>query len=101
MKILTEENHVCELLMEYALSIGVKRINELPGLWEHKIDDTWEVKCNGHNKTIGSVPPYSWSISYNGWPAGIMSITGEGILCAGEGGNEENLKEAILKKLNP
>jgi hypothetical protein len=93
------DKHVCEVMMDYALSMGCGQINKLPGLWESVIDENWTIRCNGHDKTIKGVPPYCWSIEYNGWPAGILSIMGEGVICAGELGNAENLIEAIEAKM--
>lgn len=39
--------------------LGVTKINRLPGLWVHKVDDEWQVSANGHGETIDQVPPYS------------------------------------------
>lgn len=95
----TEKIHIAHLFLEYAKFLGVKSISNLSGLWESKIDDQWTIKCNGHKETIDGVPGFSWLIEYNGWPAGILDIMGDGIICAGEGGNEENLRKAIELKM--
>lgn len=96
---MSEQKHVCEVILEYCSFLGVKKIDKLPGLWVNKVDDTWTIKCNGHLEAIEGVPPFSWFIEYNGWPAGIMDIMGGGILCAGEGGNEANLIAALESKM--
>jgi hypothetical protein len=87
-----QDKHICETLMEYVEFLGVTKIDALPGLWESKVDDHWTVKCNGHSFDIDSVPGFSWYIEYNGWPAGVISVLGDGFLCAGEAGNEEHLR---------
>lgn len=92
--------HIAEGLMVMAMYTGAKNLNAHPGLWEKKIDDTWHIKCNGHPEDLGGVPGLSWYIEYNGWPAGVMSVLGEGVLCAGEGGNEENLRIALIDFVN-
>ena len=94
-----EEKHICQLMMEYAMGLGARKIDQLPGLWESKIDDQWTIKCNGHTKDMEGVPAFCWSVEFNGWPAGIMSIRGEGVLCAGDLGNEDNLRKAIQNKM--
>lgn len=94
-----EEKSLAELLLEYAISTGAKRINELPGLWINQVDEHWLIKCNGHEDVIDHVPPFSWSIEYNGWPAGIMHIRGDGFLCSGEMANEKTLIAAIGAKM--
>ena len=93
--------HIVETLMEYAIFLGAKRINELPGLWENKINNQWTIKCNGHTEDIQGVPPFSWYIEYNGWPAGILSILGDWAIPAVNGLNEESLHKAIKVKMRP
>ena len=95
-----KKKHICELLLEYVTFLGIKRINEIDGLWVHQIDETWLIKCNGHQETIENVPGYCWAIEYNGWPAGILSVMGDGIMAMGMGANEHTLAEAINAKMN-
>lgn len=95
-----QDKHICETLMEYVSFLGVTKIDSLPGLWENKIDDTWTIKCNGHNYEVENVPPFSWYIEFNGWPAGVISVMGDGVLCAGKAGNEDNLRRAIEARMS-
>jgi hypothetical protein len=86
---------VCDL----AISLGVTRINKLPGCWEHQVDEHWWVAVNGHDKptlcsTETSVPPFSIYVVFNGWPAGIIDAGG-GCLAAGALANEETFLAAI------
>ena len=94
-------NHIVETLMEYAIFLGAKRINELPGLWENKINNQWTIKCNGHNEDMQGVPPFSWYVEYNGLPAGILSIMGDWAIPTVNGLNEESLHKAIKGKMRP
>lgn len=91
--------HIAELLLEYAMSLGVTPDLIKAGIWENKIDDHWTVKLNGQTEEVDSVPGFSWLIEFNGWPAGILSVLGDGFLCAGAYGNEENLRKAIEEKM--
>lgn len=93
------KKHVCELLVELALQKGAKDAIKLPGLFEMKIDNTWGAKMNPHDHEIESIPPYHWSLSFNGWPAGILHVMGDGVLCAGKAGNEKNLRAALKKAI--
>lgn len=80
--------------------VGIGKICDLPGCWEHKLDERWEFAFNGHQQaTVSSfstvpVPPFSVYIQYNGWPAGVLGFCG-GVIAAGEGANEETFLAAI------
>lgn len=95
-----QDKHICETLLEYVSFLGVKKIDSLPGLWENQIDEHWKIKCNGHKETIDNVPALCWSIEFNGWPAGILSVMGDGVICAGSEGNAENLQKAIEARMS-
>lgn len=86
-------------LCEYGLALGMKNISELPGCWEQKVDEHWWIACNGHSEPTecsegAKVPPFSFYIMFNGWPAGIIDAGG-GTLCAGAVANEGALIAAI------
>lgn len=98
-KHIIETGHIAESLLAFAMFKGAESISMKKELWQHKVDDTWTIKCNGQETKVDGVPPFSWYIEYNGWPAGILGIMGDGVLCAGDGGNEENLRAALLKRL--
>ena len=90
---------ICKLA-QLGGALGVTKITELPGCWEHKIDDEWEIAFNGHDEATASslssvpVPPMSVYIQYNGWPAGVVGFLG-GVIAASEGANEETFLAAI------
>lgn len=92
--------HICETLLDYVSFLGVQNIESLPGLWENQIDKHWKIKCNGHAETIDNVPALCWRIEFNGWPAGILSVIGEGVICGGDEANAENLQKAIEAKMS-
>jgi hypothetical protein len=96
---LIKDNHIAQGLLAYAMFNGATSIAMKEGLWENKVDEHWVVKCNGKPHKVDNIPAFSWYIEFNGWPAGIMSIMGDGVLCAGEAGNEENLRQALLNNV--
>jgi hypothetical protein len=55
---------------------GVPPPGKLEGLWIRKLDEQWLMKCNGHAEKIDGVPPFSFYIEFNGWPAGIIDAQG-------------------------
>lgn len=96
---MSDEKSLGQLLIDYALSQGAKQVNKIPGLWDNKIDEHWRIQFNPHHDVLGNVPPFSWYVEYNGFPAGILDIRGDGIICCGEFANENGLMEAIERKM--
>lgn len=92
--------HIGEALLSYAVIKGVTPAMIKTELWEDTVDDHWKIVCNGTHNKIGAIPPYSWSIEFNGWPAGFVSvITGESFLCAGVVANAATLQQALVKSI--
>lgn len=93
---------LCEafsVMAELATALGVSKIGNLPGCWEHQIDDQWWISVNGHDKAVSNrdgfnVEPFSMAITYNGWPAGICYRNG-GLIAAGECANEDTFISAM------
>lgn len=94
-----KSGHIAEGLLAFAMYNGATSISMKEGLWVKEVDKTWTVKCNGHKERVDTIPPFSWYIEFNGWPAGVIGILGDGVLCAGEAGNEENLRAALLNNI--
>lgn len=94
-----KNGHIAEGLLCYAMMNGATAIAMKEGLWINRVDDQWAIKCNGKLEDVENVPAASWYIEFNGWPAGIIGILGDGMLCAGAEGNEENLRAALLKNI--
>lgn len=95
-----KSGHIAECLLAFAMYNGATSISMKEGLWKKEVDKTWTIKCNGKTEEVESVPPLSWYIEFNGWPAGVIGLLGDGVLCAGEAGNEENLRTALLNAIN-
>lgn len=67
-------------------------------VWEHRIDDHWFIKINGHSKEMQEIPPYCMTIEYDGFPAGCISPF-DGTMLAGEEINEDEFIDAVIAKL--
>jgi len=93
---------VCEAFVrmaELAGALGVSRINELPGCWEHQVDAKWWISVNGskdlrRNSDGIELSPFSMAVKFNGWPAGIIDLAG-GVIAAGECANEDTFIAAL------
>lgn len=99
---------LCEpfvLISKLAEALKVKNIKQLPGCWEHAIDEQWFIAVNGHqvsSRTSGGVDvaPFNCYVEFNGWPAAYFGLDG-GSMAAGAAANQESfiaaLKAAIAK----
>jgi hypothetical protein len=90
-------------LAELASALGVKSINKLPACWEVQVDGRWWVAMNGHGEAVkasdgADVPPYSAWITFNGWPAGVLSPVG-GVIAAGSAANEDTFIDALKVRI--
>jgi hypothetical protein len=95
-----KEGHIGEALLSYAMIRGATPELIKAGNLTYEVDKTWTITVNGTPNKIAAVPPYSWYIEFNGWPAGILSvITGEGLLCAGAAGNAKELAKALFESI--
>jgi len=86
---------ICEL----GHALGMRNIKDLPGCWEHQVDDHWWIATNAHRESIRcskdiEVPSCSTYIEFNGWPAGIITPAG-GQIAAGEAANEDAFLAAL------
>jgi len=73
------QRHISEAFIkicELGKKLGIPPLNTLPGLWEHRLDEYWEIKVNGQKREIGGIAPFSAGIFFNGWPAGIINPYG-------------------------
>ena len=80
---------------ELAIKLGAAPLNKHPGCWEYDVDDQWSIKLNGHDTETDGIPPFLLAVSYNGWPAGIVSPTEGGVIAAGTSANEDTFIEAL------
>lgn len=88
-----ETTEVFYYISQIAEKNGVSKINELDGLWEHKVNSSWEIKVNGHRETIDGVPPFHALVIFNGWSAGLVSPFG-GVIA-----NEDSFIEAMKNSI--
>lgn len=87
------------VIIQLGNALGVRDINQLPGCWEHAVDDQWRIALNGHGdeRTAfgrATVPPYHIYVEYNGWPAGLIGPAG-GVIAAGDGATEDTFIAAV------
>lgn len=57
---------------DLALALGVESIKDLPGLWEHQVDEHWKIRVNGHDKIVENILPTHCLVEYNDMPAGMI-----------------------------
>jgi hypothetical protein len=74
-------------LIELAVAAGARNARDLPGCFEHRIDDAWWMAANaGTAPRLASngmeVPGLSVYVERQGWPAGIIHMQG-GTMIAG------------------
>jgi len=91
------------LIADLGAALGVSRINELPGVWTHEVDDHWTIALNGHKEPKEheslSIPPFHCTVWYNGWLAGLFNAFG-GTIAAGSVANEDTFCEALRRAIN-
>lgn len=87
-------------VMVLIAALDVRNIKDLPGCWEHTIDDQWFVAINSQRvdtacSTGIPIPPFCLYVEFNGWPAGLLSFADSGEFAAGEAANPVTFAEAI------
>lgn len=93
-------------IARYAQAHNVRSIKDLPGCWEVQVDAAWWFAVNGHRAPQecskgATLQPYEAYVTFNGWPAGILSPDGEGVFAAGSAGNTEAFITAVLAEVTP
>lgn len=58
----------------------------------------WRVRLNGDGEEQDGIPPFTASIEFNGWPAGLVDPAG-GVIAAGELANEDTFIEAARAEI--
>lgn len=83
-----------DLAVQLRKKDGIPGLSHHPGVWTRKLDDRWTLKANGHGEPIDDVPPYSFHIEYNGWPAGVIDPNGA-VFAAGTLANLDTFNAAL------
>ncbi len=93
-----------ECIMALAESLGVRQLSKTHAgqLWTHKVDEQWTFAVNANRepvKTVDGVPvdPFHVYVEFNGWPAAVISPTGDGVFAAGTAANVTAFNVAVLK----
>ena len=86
-------------VVELAEALGVSRINEVEGCWEHSWGD-WLLAVNGHKEEQRAsdgapVPPYHAYMAYARMPAALLSPAGGMTI----GGSEDDLIKALQDEI--
>ena len=107
---MTERQPISELYMRlvlYGLSVGVEKLCDIPGCWEHQINDQWFVAANGHKEDHTSkgftVWPFHFVLFSNDMPIVIVNAY-QGVICGGWATDFQQLEDEIitmLKELTP
>ncbi len=93
---------VAGAIIDLSAALGITHINKLPGCHEHQVDERWSLAVNGHLKPMrtskgNTLEPLHVIVYYNGWPAGVFHIAGDGWFAAGTGANEDAFIAACAK----
>jgi hypothetical protein len=88
-------------IAKLAAAYNLPPLNELPNVWECKVDEHWTIVVNGHKEKKQwhdiEIAPFHCYVEFNGFPAGIFSPRG-GSIAAGELANEETFINAVRVK---
>jgi hypothetical protein len=83
-------------------ALGVRDICNLPGCWEHQVDEQWWIAVNGRRSpskpSRGPTPiePFHVYVEFKGWPAALFRIGGDGTFAAGTAANEDTFVAACV-----
>lgn len=81
-------------IAELGIVLGVRGIKDLPGCWEHQMDEHWRIKVNAHSQAVDGVPAFHCLVEWNGFPAALFAPNG-GTFVAGSCANEDTFLEAL------
>ena len=96
-----ETEHPAFKLATLALAQGQRDIVKRPGPTHVEVDEHWDVWVNPHDEENphpkgGTIPPHSFFVEWNGWPASIFHPLDERIMfVGGELANIDTFLEAV------
>ena len=90
------------LLAELAAKLGATPLNQHPGCWEHELGP-WHFAINAHREDRvardgATVPPFHALVTWEGWPAALMSPRGGVVLAGRDGVSAEGDLIAALRE---
>ncbi len=99
------ETHLFLLLSDFALRSGARRIDELPGVWEHQWSHAgrrWFIAMHTKEGTLSTssgqeIPGHTFAVECDGWPVAMVGPSGWDTV-AGSCLNEQVLREAIAEE---
>lgn len=97
------DDEICEAYMacaEFGLSTGMENLKEYPGVWEHRVDDNWQIAANGHTEPLRTstglnVPPFHFLVLFHEWPVGLIAPNGGTLEYCGDECTEDKLIDAL------
>ena len=96
------------LIADLAQHDGAAPMNKHEGCWVRRLDAQWVIAVNGHHEPKryetedgpgGEVPPFTCSVDFNGWPAGLIDPAG-GVIAAGSIANLDAFMAALRKAVS-
>lgn len=99
-----DEAGVWDAVLTLAEHRAVTNIGNHPGCWEERIDDAWWFAVNPQLEDVtcssgATVPAGTIYVTYHGWPAALLALSGEGTFAAGEGANPAAFRAAIAASI--
>lgn len=92
-----------DCIMALASRLGVRNLAKTYAgkLWEHKVDEQWLFAINANTEPVKTasgveVEPFHVYVEYNGWPAAILTVRGEGTFAAGTAANVDTFNAAVI-----
>ena len=88
-------------VVELAVELGVENIKDLPGAWEHRINEHWRLVVNGRDEKVkatgGWLGPYCLAIWYDDWLV-VLTSPAEGMIALVEEQEVLDLLEGEIER---
>ena len=101
MKVLTTFELVADVALKKLMAEGYPDLMHYPGrvqTFTVGAEREWEVTINGNPRPKDGQPPFSAYVTFNGFPAGVLTAQ-EGIIAGGKVANEETFIAALRAEL--
>lgn len=94
--------HPVQSIVRLAERLGISSLatNYVGRCWEHQVDERWWFAINPNREPVEcghgvKVLPFNIYVEFNGWPAGVFTLDGDGEFAAGEAANEDAFIAAL------